>query len=51
MLSLGYMIFSKLGKEVVFDKILKLLIFIVVSKVIAIAITLGLIYVTNTYII
>lgn len=49
--SLAYLIFSKLGKEVVFNKILKLLIFIVVSKVIAICITIGLIYLTNTYII
>ena len=49
--SLAYLTFSKLGKEVVFNKILKLLIFIVVSKVIAIGITIGLIYLTNTYII
>lgn len=49
--SFGYLIFSKFGKVTLFDKIIKLVIFIVVSKVVAIAITVGLIYLTNTYII
>jgi hypothetical protein len=49
--SLGYLILSKFGKVTLFDKIIKLILFIVVSKVIAIAITIGLIYLTNTYII
>jgi hypothetical protein len=49
--SLIYLIFSKFGKVTLFDKIIKLVLFIVVSKVIAVVITIGLIYLTNTYII